>query len=143
MKSAKKNKKEKYLNEVESTIESTSVGSSENQGGENDSGQKDTGPTQREAVYEEIMRVMQDNQIPYDPTQPVKPLLNEEMTKTICSELVSRFLSGAITLKPTESNQKKLSDVKLMELYVVGLVNNWLKRDRRLNGKGEAKALSA
>lgn len=96
-------------------------------------------PTQREAVYNEVMRVIREEKITVAPNQPVKPSLNETHFKKICVALVAGFKAKKIALKETESNKKKLSDDKVMELYCLGLLNNWLRRDKRLNGAGSTK----
>lgn len=95
--------------------------------------------TQREAVYIEVMRLVREEKIVAPAKQPVKPLLNETHIKKICAELVSGFQGKKIALKDTESNKKKLLDAKAMELYCLGLLNNWLRRDKRLNGVGIEK----
>lgn len=97
------------------------------------------GLTQREAVYVEVMRVVREEKIAVADKQPVKPLLNETHIKKICVALVTGFQAKKIALKDTESNKKKLSDAKAMELYSLGLLNNWLRRDNRLNGVGIQK----
>lgn len=97
------------------------------------------GLTQREAVYVEVMRVVREEKIAVTDKQPVKPLLNETHIKKICVALVAGFQAKKIALKDTESNKKKLSDAKAMELYTLGLLNNWLRRDNRLNGVGIKK----
>lgn len=94
--------------------------------------------TQREGVYQEVMRVVRECSINYDPAQPIKPVLSEDALKSVYAGLANRFVSGEIPLKATESNQKKLADPKLLETYIIGLVNNWLRRDKRLNGKDQA-----
>lgn len=94
-------------------------------------------PTQREAVYNEVMRMIREEKISVASNQPVKPSLNETHIKKICAALVAGFKAKKIALKETESNKKKLSDDKAMELYCLGLLNNWLRRDKRLNGVGE------
>jgi len=91
-------------------------------------------PTQREAVYLEVMRLVRDEKIVVADKQPMKPLLNETHIKKICLALVNGFQAKKIALKDTESNKKKLADAKAMELYCLGLLNNWLRRDKRLNG---------
>ena len=93
--------------------------------------------TQREAVYNELMRKIREEKISVASNQLVKPFLNESHVKKICAALVSGFKAKKIALKETESNKKKLSDDKAMELYCLGLLNNWLRRDKRLNGVGE------
>ncbi len=90
--------------------------------------------TQREAVYTEVMRVIREEKIAVAEKQAVKPLLNEAHIKKICASLVAGFQAKKIALKDTEANKQKLADAKVMELYCLGLLNNWLRRDKRLNG---------
>ena len=97
------------------------------------------GLTQREAVYNEVMRLIREEKITVSDKQPVKAFLNETHIKKICTALVSGFQTKKIVLKDTESNKKKLADAKAIELYCLGLLNNWLRRDKRLNGVGVAK----
>lgn len=95
--------------------------------------------TQREAVYIEVMRLIREEKITVAEKQAVKSLLNEAHIKRICVALVAGFQAKKIALKDTESNRTKLADAKLMELYCLGLLNNWLRRDKRLNGVGTEK----
>lgn len=92
------------------------------------------GITQREAVYTEVMRLIREEKIVVSDKQPIKPLLNETHVKKICAALVAGFQGKKIALKDTEANKKKLADSKAMGLYCLGLLNNWLRRDKRLNG---------
>ncbi len=101
--------------------------------------QETQGLTQREAVYIEVMRVVREEKIVVGEKQAIKPLLNETHIKKICTALVAGFQAKKIALKDTDSNRQKLADVKSMELYCLGLLNNWLRRDKRLNGVGETK----
>lgn len=96
-------------------------------------------PTQREAVYNEVMRIIREEKINIAPNQAVKPSLNETHIKKICTALVAGFKAKKIALKETESNKKKLTDDKVMELYCLGLLNNWLRKDKRLNGVASTK----
>ena len=96
--------------------------------------QESQGVTQREAVFIEVMRVIREEKIPVSEKQPVKPLLNETHFKKICAALVAGFQAKKFALKDTEANKQKLADPKVMELYCIGLLNNWLRRDPRLNG---------
>lgn len=97
------------------------------------------GLTQREAVYDEVMRVIREDKIAVVDKQAVKPLLNETHIKKICTSLIAGFQGKKIALKETEANKQKLGDTKLMELYCLGLLNNWLRRDKRLNGAQSVK----
>lgn len=90
--------------------------------------------TQREAVYLEVIKVIKQEKIVVGPKQQVQALLNEKHLIVIVKNLCSNFKNGSISFKPTESNKKKLAEQKLLEKYTIGLVNNWLRRDERLNG---------
>lgn len=97
------------------------------------------GISQREAVYTEVMRVIREEKIVVTDKQAVKPLLKETHIKKICVSLVAGFQAKKIALKETEANKQKLGDTKLMELYCLGLLNNWFRRDKRLNGAQSLK----
>lgn len=96
--------------------------------------------SQREAVYLEILRVLKEDKINFDATSTAKPHITEERLKRVYDGLIAGFQTKKIALKENESNQKKLAEVALLRTYCAGLVNNWLRRDPRLNGKGEKKA---
>lgn len=98
-----------------------------------------TGLTQREAVFIEVMRVAKDDKVQVGPKGDYKEVLNETHLKKIYDALVAGFKAGKISLKPTENNKKKLAEASELRAYVIGLVGNWLRRDPRLNGKGEPK----
>ena len=93
--------------------------------------------TQREAVFQEVSKILKQEKIVLQPKQPVKAVLKENHIKVIIAAIAAGFKSGAIDLKNTDSNKKKLADAKQMESYVIGLINNWLRRDNRLNGAGD------
>lgn len=97
------------------------------------------GMTQREAVYVEVMRLIREEKIVVAEKQAIKPLLKEAHLKRICAALAVGFQAKKIALKDTESNRAKLADTKVMELYCLGLLNNWFRRDKRLNGTGVEK----
>lgn len=99
-----------------------------------------SGMTQREAVFQEVIRVLRDEKVPFDGTSTVKAHLNETRLAKIYEGLAQGFKAGKIQLKPTPSNQKKLGEAALLKTYIVGLVNNWVRRDSRLNGKASKKA---
>lgn len=93
--------------------------------------------TQREAVFQEVMKVLKQEKITLASKQAAKTVLKETHIKSVVAALSVGFKSKAIALKDTESNKKKISDAKALEAYVIGLLNNWLRRDDRLNGNGD------
>jgi hypothetical protein len=99
-----------------------------------------TGLSQREAVYQEIMRVLKDDKVNFDGATQVKAHLNEARMKKVSEAIALGFKAGKIQLKQTPGNQKKLSEPSLLNAYVSGLVNNWIRRDSRLNGKPATKS---
>ena len=93
-----------------------------------------TALTQKEAVYLDVMRIVREEKIVIQDKQTLKSILNDSQVKKICDLLVIGFQQKKITLKETDGNKKKLTDTKLLSIYCLGLLNNWLRRDKRLNG---------
>lgn len=89
---------------------------------------------QSQAVYEEVVKTLRTNDIPFvEGTSTARDILSKDLRETIVESIKHQLLTGAIALKQTQSNQKKLSDPKLLHNYANGLVSNWLNRDPRLN----------
>lgn len=95
--------------------------------------------SQREAVFLEVMKVVREEKIIVGESQSFKPLLTENQFKKIYSGLMEGFRASKIALKATDGNKQKLADNKRLEIYVIGLVNNWMRRDKRLNGTLNSK----
>lgn len=91
--------------------------------------------TQREGVYIAVMRTLKSSGIEVKKGVAVQTLLTPEHREAIYKLLAQGFSEKRIALKTSESNQKKMSDPKALQVYIIGLVNNWLRRDPRLNGK--------
>lgn len=91
--------------------------------------------TQREGVFIAVTRTLKSKNIEMKKGVAAQSLLTPELREAIYKLLAQGFVEKRIALKPTESNQKKVSDPKALQLYIIGLVNNWLRRDERLNGK--------
>lgn len=90
--------------------------------------------SQREAVYQEVARVLKEEKVSFDGSSSVKQHLNEARLKKVYEGLAQGFRSKKIALKDNEANQKKLAEPALLQTYIIGLVNNWVRRDPRLNG---------
>jgi hypothetical protein len=90
--------------------------------------------SQRDAVFQAIQRILRDDKVSFDGTSSVKPLLTEERLKRIYEDVAQGIRAKKVALKETPTNQQKLAEPALLQTYIVGLVNNWLRRDPRLNG---------
>ena len=88
---------------------------------------------QRESVYSAVVAVKGN-------VSGKVELTTEERARVV-GLVCEAFDAGEVTFKETEANQAKLADAKELKKYVVGLVNNWLRKDPNLNGgeKYEAK----
>ena len=93
--------------------------------------------SQREAVFRAICGVMKSKNITVKSKQPVKEVLTSEHLQSVYTPLMGEFRAKKIALKDNENNREKLGDDKLLKVYVIGLVGNWLRRDKRLNGESE------
>ncbi|POB13863.1 hypothetical protein [Halobacteriovorax sp. DA5] len=90
--------------------------------------------SQKEAVYNEVIAILTKNKIIQKSGESVDKQLTEKHIEEIQNELEKKFKAGSIFLKETTSNKEKLKNSKLMSKYTKGLINNWLRRDKRLNG---------
>jgi len=95
--------------------------------------------SQREAVFTSIFQILKNDKVNFDGNSLVKPHLTEERLKKVYDVLIENFKAKKVALKDTPSNQKKLADPSELRTYITGLVNNWIRRDPRLNGKPAKK----
>jgi len=90
---------------------------------------------QREACYNAIkgIKEFEDN---------TKVMLSDSERKEVIAAVTEGFLDGTVEMKDTESNKAKLADPAKMKSYVIGLVNDFMRKDKRVNGgtKYEASA---
>lgn len=82
---------------------------------------------QKETVYGMVMAFVKSKEI--QPTQ-----LTREMKQQITLGLMVGFETKAIEFINSESNAAKLADKNKLRDYCSGLLNNWLRKDARLNG---------
>jgi hypothetical protein len=96
--------------------------------------------TQREAVYAATKSVFSDASIKFDDGMNVLPIITKELRAKIVSIVTEAFKKSEIEFKNTPSNQEKLTDSTKLTAYVVGLVNNWHRKDKRMNGDSKYAA---
>lgn len=60
--------------------------------------------------------------------------LEGEDRKSVIAIVSAGLIDGSVEMKDTEANRAKKADEKEMKKYTSGLVNNWLRKDKRLNG---------
>jgi hypothetical protein len=77
---------------------------------------------QKEAVYSVVMSVFNAKEETND--LPISQQIGAEDRKVIVAEVTKLFIEGKVALSSPQADIKK---------YVVGLVNNWLRKDTRLN----------
>lgn len=89
---------------------------------------------QREAVYNAITSVFTESNVHFEDGMDASALLTDDLRKNVHSILTEGFSSGTIDMEKTISNRSKLEDTKKMSAYVSGLISNWVRKDKRLNG---------
>ena len=89
---------------------------------------------QRQGVYVTTMNVLADSGKSFDDGQAggVKAVITDSEQKTVIGLVTQGLLSGEIEMS-TEA-RAKYSEEKTMKSYASGLVNNWFRKDPRLNG---------
>lgn len=96
------------------------------------------GLSQREAVFNTVMSFFNKANVKFTGGKAAD-LITAEMRKQIVDAIAADFKANKVSLRESPANQEKLADEKLMRVYVSGLLNNWLRRDPRLNGTGNSK----
>jgi hypothetical protein len=61
-------------------------------------------------------------------------VINTEMKKEVKIGVMQAFRGGAVKFEDSASNKEKLNDHAKLGAYVSGLINNWFRKDTRLNG---------
>jgi hypothetical protein len=88
---------------------------------------------QVDAVFESVIAVLsQDGRDEQLNTTPASQLLTSEERKYIKEQLVEGFRNGDIEMSD-EARAKHFEGEGNINSYVNGLLNNWLKKDKRLN----------
>lgn len=90
---------------------------------------------QKEAVYEIIRAVLLDNEIKFTDGQNVAPLVNDDIKASIVNLVIEGLKNGEIALRDGY-------DMSKIESYTKGMVKNWFKKDKRLNGNIEHKTVN-
>ena len=97
---------------------------------------------QREAVFKATVESLAERGVNFIPGETIiHDHADANLRKSITDKLTTLFLEGAVDLKETASNQKKLQDPKELRKYIAGLITNWHNKDPQLNAgaKYEAK----
>ena len=85
--------------------------------------------SQKDAVYSTVKSVLAENGVHHEDYTQLD--MSKEMKSQCISILVTGFEQGEIELKSPQENLKS---------YVNGLLNNWLRKDKRFNGNVVYKA---
>lgn len=87
---------------------------------------------QRESVYQATMNVLADAGIAFDDGQNVEDVVTKDLRKTVIAVVTASIISGETEM--TSEGRAKYSDEQKMRNYTSGLVSNWFRKDKRLNG---------
>jgi hypothetical protein len=95
--------------------------------------------SQKESVYLAVSKVAQQAGIKLEEKPVIKRVLTKDQLDKVHELVCADLSAGTTRLKDTESNQKKLTDPSKLKKYVRGMVQNWFRRDDRLNGTDKFK----
>lgn len=90
--------------------------------------------TQKEAVYCAVMGIFEDQGIEFTEGQVVENVFTSEMRSTLSETIKTGFKTKQIVFEDTPANHAKLADDAKLSAYVSGLISNWFRKDKRLNG---------
>ena len=88
---------------------------------------------QREATYNAIKSVLEANNISFEDGMNTKEVLTPEIKKEIRGVLFEGFRANSISYTAAFASSKLNNDSELNK-YCGGLISNWIKKDKRLNG---------
>ena len=83
--------------------------------------------SQKEAVYNAVVSVLNENNITITEGADVSTLMTRETRAQVNQVLLESFRNGSVELD-REFNESEL------KTYISGLQSNWLRKDKRLNG---------
>jgi len=86
--------------------------------------------SQKAVVYEAISSFLQENERQFDAGDKVE--LSPEDRKTIVTMIVTAIETGEMEFSPEAAT--KHNTPEKMRNYSTGLLSNWLRKDKRLNG---------
>lgn len=94
---------------------------------------------QKEGVFAIVNNVLAEKGVVFESGQDAKELLGKDGVKQVRDIVAAALMDDAIEM--TQESRAKYSTPEAMKEYSSGLVNNWLRKDTRLNGgsKYEAK----
>ena len=87
---------------------------------------------QREAVFNAVTSVFKDNDVQFEEGMNAGELLTKEMRSDVIGIIVSGINEG--TVEFSENAQTKYDTDQKKRAYTSGLVSNWLRKDKKLNG---------
>ncbi len=87
---------------------------------------------QRESVYQATINVLADHNVAWDGNTPVAKVVTKELRASIISAVTQSILVGETEM--SAEGRAKYPGEKKMAVYVTGLVNNWFRKDSKLNG---------
>lgn len=90
--------------------------------------------TQKEAVYSAVMGILESHSVEFNEGQKIDDIFTKDMKTELSEAIKAGFTSKQIVFEDTPANAAKLADDTKLSAYVSGLVNNWFRKDKRLNG---------
>lgn len=90
--------------------------------------------SQRQAVFTATMNVLADKGISFDEgqTPTAQELVTKDMRKSIMEVVTNGIQNGEVEF--SDDARAKHTTVEKVRTYVSGLINNWFRKDKRLNG---------
>ena len=96
------------------------------------------GLSQKEATYNAVKSTLEAKGVTFEDGEDVGEAVTTDTKKEIKAILFEGFRDGTISY--TENFAKKiLGDDSELNKYISGLISNWLKKDKRLNGNTQYK----
>jgi len=89
--------------------------------------------TQKEAVYQAVTTILDENGIKFEDGNDVREVLTSELRAQVKEVLIQSFLAGMVAI----DGQR---DEKYIKSYVPGLITNHISKDKRLNGGDKYQA---
>ena len=88
---------------------------------------------QKEATYNAITTAFENAGVSFEDGDIAKDVLTAEIRSEVRGILFTQFRANEISFSE-EFAQTQLNDDTLLKKYIAGLVSNWVKKDKRLNG---------